>query len=219
MWPDSLTTNELLDRARNGDARSRDQLLDRHRQALLQLVRHRLDRRISARVDASDVVQDVLLEASRRLSEYLLSPGLPFHLWLRGLARDRMIDVHRRHRTAARRSVDREQRDRAATGNSSGVDLMARLGDPSLTPAAAAIRRELAERFRAVIDQLEEADREILLMRHVEQLSNSETAQTLGLSAPAAGMRYLRALRRLRELLGPQSSASGVLFARRERNP
>jgi RNA polymerase sigma-70 factor (ECF subfamily) len=125
MWPDSLTTDELLDRARDGDVRSRDQLLDRHRQALLQLVRHRLDRRISARVDASDVVQDVLLEASRRLSEYLLSPGLPFHLWLRGLARDRMIDVHRRPDAAS--AADREHNDRAAPGNLSGVDLMGRL--------------------------------------------------------------------------------------------
>ncbi len=219
MWPDSLATNELLERAREGDAASRNALLDRHRQALLQMVRYRLDRRVSARIDASDIVQDVLLEASRRLSEYLQSPGLPFHLWLRGLARDRMIDVHRRHRLAARRSVDREQRMHARPGDSSGLDLMGQLGDPALTPAAAAIRRELAERFRSVIDQLDEVDREILLMRHVEQLSSSETAQALGLSAPAAGMRYLRALRRLRDLLGSNGSSDGSLSSLVTRKP
>jgi RNA polymerase sigma-70 factor, ECF subfamily len=214
MWPDSLTTNELLNQAGAGDAHALDRLLDRHRQALLQLVRYRLDRRVATRVDASDVVQDVLLEASRRLADYLKSPSIPFHLWLRGLARDRMIDVHRRHRLAERRSVDREQHQPAPRADRSGFDLMGALSDAALTPAAAAIRRELAERFRDAIDQLDEADREIVLMRHVEHLSNSEAAQALELSAPAAGMRYLRALRRLRDLLGPQDSidTSSPLF-------
>ncbi|MGE3313689.1 MAG: sigma-70 family RNA polymerase sigma factor [Planctomycetaceae bacterium] len=206
MWPDSLTTNELLHEAGAGNARAVDRLLDRHRQALLQLVRYRLDRKIATRIDASDVVQDVLLEASRRLADYIKSPEIPFHLWLRGLARDRMIDVHRRHRLAERRSVDREQHQASTSNNRSGFDLMGALGDPGITPAAAAIRRELAVRFRDAIDQLDELDREIVLMRHVEMLTNSEAAQALGLSAPAAGMRYLRALRRLRDLLGPQES-------------
>lgn len=206
MWPDSLTTNELLNEAGAGNAQALDRLLDRHRGALLQLVRYRLDRRIATRVDASDVVQDVLLEASRRLAEYLRSPAMPFHLWLRGLARDRMIDVHRRHRLAERRSVDRELKPAASAPDRSEFDLIGQLGDHGMTPAAAAIRRELAERFRDAVDRLEDADREIVLMRHVEQLSNSEAAQALGLTTAAAGMRYLRALRRLRELLGPQDS-------------
>jgi RNA polymerase sigma-70 factor (ECF subfamily) len=181
--------------------------MDRHRDALRKLVGHRMDRAIARRVDASDVVQDVLLEASNRLANYLDQPALPFHLWLRQLARDRMIDMHRRHRQAQRRSVDRERSlaARAHSGQSS-LDLAARLADAELTPVAASIRRELQLRYHEAIEELAEDDREILLMRHFEQLTNSEAAEALGLSPPAAGMRHLRALRRLKDQL--ENSAS-----------
>src|SRR5262249_46189518 len=125
---------------------------------------------------------------------------------LRQLARDRIIDLHRRHRVARRRSLDRERGLAApARPDQSSLDLAAQLRDPELTPAAATLRRELYVRFVEAIDGLEEEDREILLMRHFEQLSNSEAAELLGLSQPAAGMRYLRALRRLREVLGAEA--------------
>ncbi len=203
MWPDSDQTQELLRGAQQGDAAAVDQLMDRHREALRQMVRLRLDRRLAQRVDASDVVQDVLLEASRRLARYLDDPQMPFHLWLRHLAKDHVIDAHRKHRVAERRSVDREQSMyRRGQNDQSSLDLAAQLRDQELTPAAATIRRELQERFLDALEQLEEDDREILLMRHIEQLSNSDVAQALNLSQPAAGMRYLRALRRLRAVLG-----------------
>lgn len=203
MWPDSEQTQELLRDAQQGDSAAVGQLLDRHREALRQMVRLRLDRKLAQRVDASDVVQDVLLEASRRLTRYLDNPKMPFHLWLRHLAKDHMIDAHRKHRVAERRSVDREQpMHRPGTGDQSSLDLAAQLRDQELTPAAATIRRELQERFLAALDELDEDDREIMLMRHIEQLSNSEVAQALDLSQPAAGMRYVRALRRLRTVLG-----------------
>ena len=109
IWPDSERTRELLSAARDGDQDAVEGLMDRHRDALRKLVDHRMDRAIGRRVDASDVVQDVLLEASNRLGKYLDQPTLPFHLWLRQLARDRLIDMHRRHRKAQRRSVDRER--------------------------------------------------------------------------------------------------------------
>ncbi len=129
------------------------------------------------RVDASDVVQDVLVEAHRRLSDYLQSSGMPFQLWLRHLARDRLIDAHRRHRGAARRSIDREQ-PLAAPGHEdqSAFDLAALLRDRELTPAAAATKHELELRFQAAVETLDDVDREIVLMRHFEQLSNQETA-------------------------------------------
>ena len=185
-----------------------NRLMDRHRDAVRRMVQLRLDHAVARRVDASDVVQDVMLEASQRLSDYLKNPGMPFHLWLRQLALDRIIDMHRRHRGAQRRSVDREQ-NFSGVGNDeqSAADLAALLRDAELTPAAAALRKELQARFVTALQQMDEGDREIIVMRHFEHLGNSEAAEALGLSAPAAGMRYLRAIRRLRELLGGDDSS------------
>jgi RNA polymerase sigma-70 factor (ECF subfamily) len=202
MWPDTCETHELLIGAGKGEAAAVDRLLDRHRDALRNMIRARMDQKLARRVDASDVVQDVLLEASQRLDDYIRDPKLPFGLWLRQMAQDRIIDLHRRHRIARRRSLDREQQLAGPSADQSSLELAAQLRDPELTPAAATLRKELHERFVEAIDRLEDEDREILLMRHFEQLTNSEAAELLGLSPPAAGMRHLRALRRLREVLG-----------------
>jgi len=206
MWPESDRTRELLHDADGGSPDAVNALLERHRESLRRMVELRIDRALARRVDASDVVQDVLLEASQRLPDYLRNPAMPFHLWLRQLAKDRMIDVHRRHRTAQRRSVDREQPLAVAGGpGESSIDLAGQIVDGELTPAAATIRRELEARFLAALDLLGEDDREILLMRHFEQLGNSEIAAALNLSQAAAGMRYLRAVRKLRAILGEAS--------------
>src|SRR5437867_392700 len=109
MGPDDPQTQELLARAGRDDPAAVEELLARHREPLRRAIAHRLDAVLARRVDASDIVQDVLLEASRRLKDYLNNPALPFSLWLRHLARDRIIDAHRRHRVAQRRSLDREQ--------------------------------------------------------------------------------------------------------------
>jgi RNA polymerase sigma-70 factor (ECF subfamily) len=202
MWPDTTETQELLIGAGKGEAAAVDRLLDRHRDALRNMIRARMDQKLARRVDASDVVQDVLLEASQRLNDYIRDPKLPFGLWLRQMAQDRIIDLHRRHRVARRRSLDREQQRAAPSTDQSSLELAAQLRDPELTPAAATLRKELHERFVEAIDRLENEDREILLMRHFELLTNIEAAELLGLSQPAAGMRHLRALRRLREILG-----------------
>jgi len=207
MLPDSEQTQQLLHAAREGDASAVNDLLERHRDSLRRMVQARLDRAVAGRVDASDVVQDVLLEAHGRLNDFIQNGSMPFHLWLRHLAKDRMIDVHRRHH-AHRRSVDREQHVAHAADVSSAFDLFAQISAQALTPAAASIRKEIEVRFLGALEQLDETDREILLMRHCEQLGNSEVAELLGLSQPAAGMRYLRALRRLRTVLGIEGSAS-----------
>ena len=205
MWPESDKTHELLDGAREGDAEAVNRLWERHREALRRMVEMRMDRALERRVDASDVVQDVLLEANRRLSDYLQHPALPFHLWLRQLAKDRIIDLHRRHRVAAKRSLDREQPLAAQVRlDQSTMDLAAQLCDREMTPAEAATWRELERRFQAAIEELDDIDREVILMRHFEQLTNSEVAAALTLSEPAASMRYLRAMRRLRALLGSE---------------
>ncbi len=211
MWPDTSETQELLAGAGQGQPAAVNELLDRHREALRNMIQARMDQKLARRVDASDVVQDVLLEASQRLDDYIRDPKLPFGLWLRQMAQDRIIDLHRRHRVARRRSLDREQQAARAFGDQSSLELAAQLRDPELTPAAATLRKELHGRFVEAIDRLEDEDREILLMRHFEQLTNSEAAQILGLSQPAAGMRHLRALRRLREVLGETGEDASLL--------
>jgi RNA polymerase sigma-70 factor (ECF subfamily) len=206
----SVDTRQLLDAAERGDPAALNELLDRHRAHLRRLVQLRLDRALARRVDASDVVQDVLLEANQRLKEYLADPRLPFPVWLRQLAQDRIIEMHRQHRGAQRRSLDREQALAApAYADQSSFDLARQLADHELTPAAANIRRELEQRFLTALDQLEQEDREIIWLRHFEQMGNTEAAEALGLSPPAAGMRHLRALRRLRMILGETPSQAG----------
>lgn len=201
IWPEHEVTQELVKAVAGGDEHAVNDLMDRHRDALKRLVHFRLDRKIASRVDASDVVQDVLLEANRRLKEYVADPSMPFHLWVRQLAKDRMIDLHRRHH-AQKRSVDKEQPLQGQRfGDRSSLDLAAQLSDQELTPAAATIRKELEERFLEALDQLDENEREIVVMRHVEHLGNGEVAEALGLSPAAAGMRYLRAIRRLKAIL------------------
>lgn len=209
MWPNSDETQELLHAAGDGSDGAVNALLERHREAVQKMIRMRLDKGIAARVDASDIVQDVMLDASQRLSDFVKNgSSMPFHLWLRQLAKDRLIDAYRRHRGAQRRSVDREKRIDAQYSDQSSLNLAAQLQDHELTPAAASLRRELEQRFLVALEELNEDDRDIILMRHQEHLSNSEVATALGLSAAAAGMRYLRALRKLRDVLGSDYSGT-----------
>src|SRR5882757_2072831 len=203
MWPNQEETIELLGGAKQGDPNAVDRLMDRHRNSLHKMVECRLNQGVARRVDASDVVQEALLTASRRLADYLENPNIPFHAWLRQLTRDRLADVYRRE-LADKRDIAREQC--AAANDRSSLDPLAQARDAQLTPAAMLLRKEFAERFHHAVEQLDEGAKEIILMRHAEQLSNSQTAELLGLSEAAAGMRYLRALRQLRSLLGDTAS-------------
>jgi RNA polymerase sigma-70 factor, ECF subfamily len=210
MTNDDSLTADLLAEIGRGQPDAVNRLLERHRASLRKQIELRLDRQIARRVDASDIVQDVLLEASERLRDYLADPRMPFHVWLRHLAKDRMIDMHRRHRGAQRRSLDRERSLASPQfGDQSSFDLAAQLAASELTPAAASIRKELEQRFLTAMEQLDDGDRDILLMRHFEQLGNTETAEALGLTPAAAGMRHLRALRKLRTILGERPSLRG----------
>ncbi len=209
MWPTSDDTLHLLESVRDGQAGAVDALLDRHRDAVRRMIDMRMDRQLQRRVDASDIVQDVLIEANRRLGDYLANPIMPFHLWLRQMAKDRLIDAHRRHRVAARRSLDREQPLASVVRDEeSALDLAGQLADGQLTPAAAATWHELQRRFEDACSQLDPQDQEIVVMRHFERLSNNEVAEALGLSAQAASMRHLRAMRRLRKVFSGDSTDS-----------
>jgi RNA polymerase sigma-70 factor (ECF subfamily) len=208
MWTDLPETQDLLAQARAGQPAAVERLLAAHREPLRRMIGLRLDPALAARLDASDIVQDVLLEAHRRLEEYLRNPVMPFRLWLRHIAKDHVIDAHRRHRLAQRRSLDREQPlVPAVLADHSSAELAAQLLDHERTPASAAIQHELQRRLDAAIAALDEDDREVILLRHREQLSNQEAAVALGLTEAAASMRYLRAVRRLRAALLPGGEA------------
>jgi RNA polymerase sigma-70 factor (ECF subfamily) len=201
MWTNNDETQELLDQARQGDAGAVERLLTVHREPLRRMIDLRLDPALAARVDASDIVQDVLIEAHRRLQDYLRKPSMPFHLWLRHIAKDHIIDAHRHERLAQRRSIDREQSLNANRPGESSLDWAAQFFDAEMTPATAAMRQEMERKVQAAIEQLDPDDREIILMRYVEQLSNQDVADTLGVSEAAASMRCLRAVRRLQSML------------------
>jgi len=208
MWPNPERTDAMLEQAREGRSGAVDELLGEFREPLRRVVNLRLDPMLARRVDASDIVQDVLLEANQRLAEYLKAPNMPFHLWLRHLAQDRIIDTHRRHRGAQRRSIDREQplNKPGWADDESSASLVAQLVDTERTPGTEAIRLELARKLSGAIEKLAEDDREIILLRHQEQLSNQDVAKMLELTEAAASMRYLRALRRLRTVLVPDDA-------------
>jgi RNA polymerase sigma-70 factor (ECF subfamily) len=202
MVHDKIDTVELLANASAGDSHALNRLLSRHRGVLRRQIQSRLDKKIQRRVGVSDIVQDVLVEASRRLENYLANPRMPFGLWLSHMARDQVINARRRHRVAAKRSVDRERPlVSPATSDRSSMELAPALIDPQMTPAAAAMMKELARRIKRAMRRLEDRDREVLLLRHSKHLTNKEVADELGLTQPAASMRYLRAVRRLRTLL------------------
>lgn len=202
IWPKSDQTDELLIAAKQGDDQAVNRLLEKHRGPVRRLVEMRLDRKVQRRVDVSDVVQEVMAEASGRLQKYLADPAMAFHLWLRQIAWDHIIDTYRRHRVSAKRNMDREQPMTVPGGNDqSTVELATQLCDPGITPASAAMQREITKRVESAIERLNDQDREMIIMRHYEHLSNLEIAEVLQLNPPAASMRYLRAIRRLRELL------------------
>ncbi len=199
MHPDPSPTQDLLREARAGDAEAVNRLLERHRQSLRRMVEGRLDPKLKQRVDASDIVQDVLLEANQRLDAFAQDPGVPFGQWLRQLARDRIIDMHRRHRAATGRSVDREQPLEADQSADSGA--ARQVEDPERTPFAEATWHEVQKNFHEALETLDAQDRDLILLRHFEHMSNEDVAGVLDITPAAASMRHLRALRRFGQQL------------------
>jgi RNA polymerase sigma-70 factor (ECF subfamily) len=194
-------TDELVESAGRGDASARQELLTRHRRRLRQMVAFRMDRRLAARVDPSDVVQEALVEAAGRLSDYLRRRPVPFYPWLRQLTWEKLIEQHRRHLHAQRRSVKREDVQPLGLPDESVVVLASRLLAPGSSPSQRVLRDEVRERVRAALSRLGARDREVLVLRHLEQLSVREIAAVLGITEGAVKVRQLRALERFRTLL------------------
>jgi RNA polymerase sigma-70 factor (ECF subfamily) len=191
-------TNELLDRARRGEVPARNQLLVRHRARLRKMVAIRLDRRLAARVDPSDIVQETLAEADRFLDDYLRDRPLPFYPWLRQLAGERLIAAYRRHVRDRHRSVEREEPWVPPLPDASAIALVDRLAESGTSPSRHLLRQEVRQRLRRALDRLGAHDREILVLRHLEQLSVAEAAAALGITERAAKARHMRALVRIR---------------------
>lgn len=188
-------TDELIARAQGGDSRAREKLLVRHRDRLKQMVALRLDRRLAKRVDSSDVVQEALTDAAEKLSAYLEKPPLPFYPWLRRLAWERIVKLHEHHLAAAKRDVRREE---PWLSHESALALAKRIMPHGTSPSQRAARAEMHGRVQAALAQLRERDREVLVLRYLEQLTTRESAAVLGITENAVKVRHLRALERLR---------------------
>jgi RNA polymerase sigma-70 factor, ECF subfamily len=202
MDEDSADTSELLKRAGEGDSRALGSLFSRHRERLWRMVHLRLDHRLKGRIDASDVLQETYLELSRCLADYLREPALPFFLWLRFLAGKRLQFLHRHHLGTKMRAAGREVAlHHGAFPQASSVSLAAQLLGRNTSPSQAAARAELQLRIQEALNAMDLVDREVLVLRHFEQLSNSETARVLELTETAASNRFVRALKRLRSIL------------------
>ena len=191
---------DLLARAAAGDENALTELFSRYRKRLKQMVRLRLNRRLQGRIDDSDVLQEAYLEAARRLPEYLADRPLPFFLWLRHLTGEKLIDAHRRHLGARMRDAAQEvSLHRGPMPAASSASLAAQLLGRLTSPSQAAVKAETRLRVQEVLNRMEPLDREVLALRHFEQLSNAEVAETLGLNESTASSRYLRALKRLKD--------------------
>jgi RNA polymerase sigma-70 factor (ECF subfamily) len=177
-------------------------LFTRHRDRLKCMVRLRLDTRVRSRVDPSDVIQEAYLEASRRLEEFLRAPSMPFFLWVRRVTGQKLMELHRFHLGIQKRAAGREvSLDRDVFPHTTSQALAAELLAKGPSPSGATAQTELRARLEEALNQMHATDREIVALRHFEQLSNAEAAEVLGIGESAARKRYLRAMKRLKDIL------------------
>jgi len=202
MAQESDTEDLLSQRMRAGEQGALGEVFTTNRQRLRRMIQLRLDRRLQGRIDASDVLQDAFIDASRRLKEYAAHPAIPPFVWLRLLTVQRLQTLHRLQLGVKARDAGREVSLHsgplpAADSRSLAAQLLGRL----TTPSRAVLRAEI--KIQEALNAMDPIDREILALRHFEELSNQEAAAVLGLHKAAASNRYVRALRRLKELLAP----------------
>ena len=193
-------TDLLLDMAAAGDPSAAGQLFERCRPRLVRMMAVRLDASITARVDPSDVVQECLAEAHQKLPVYLQSRPVKFYPWLRAIAWQRLVKIHRTHITRDRRSVHREGGG-VPLPDESTMQLVDRLASSDTQPSERALRSELHGRVRTALDRLGETDRDLLVMRYLEQMPLDEIAEALEITLDAAKKRHRRALERLETAL------------------
>lgn len=199
---DSSGIRHLTERAAAGDQDALAQLFVRYRGRLARMVHLRMDRRLQGRVDPSDVLQEAYIELARRLPDYVRQPSLPFFLWLRMVTGQRLLQIHRRHLGTAMRDAGRDLTlYSGALPEATSMSLAAHLLGRLTTASQAVMRAELQLQLQEALNGMEPMDREVLALRHFEDLTNNEVAETLGISKAAASKRYVQALRRLRKVL------------------
>jgi RNA polymerase sigma-70 factor, ECF subfamily len=197
-----IDAEQLLERTQRGDRQAAAELLPRYRERLRRMIELRLDSRLRRRLDASDVVQDALVDIASRLDDYLKDPKLPFFIWMRFIAAERLLRLHRQHLGSKMRDIGREvSLYRGASPAASSFALASMLLGRLSSPTQAAVRAERLVRLQDALNALDPIDREVLALRHFEQLSPSETAIALELKPDAASKRYIRALKRLKQAL------------------
>jgi RNA polymerase sigma-70 factor (ECF subfamily) len=205
MITNSADTDELVDRAAGGDAKALGDLFARHRDRLRRMIALRIDRRLVRRLDPSDIVQEALAEAAREFPAYAASRPLPFLAWLRQIGWNRLVKAHRRHITAQRRSLNREEHAVPGLSERALADLSdcfcPEAKNSAASPLRKMVRDEMRERVAAALEELAAYDREVLVLRYLEQLSMREIAQVLSINEAAARQRHARALKRLQTIL------------------
>lgn len=199
--------SDELEQLKSGNPEVIAEVFSKYREKLQRMVRFRLDRRLYGRVDTADVLQEVWLETSRRIEDYTSNPSVPFFVWVRQLAYQIIIDLHRRHMGAQKRNVAQEVSiGRSNSHDGTSISIAAQLVGNLTSPSRAAIREERLIQLRAALDEMDEIDREVLALRHFEELGNNEVAEILGLQKTAASNRYVRALKRLKQIMDADSS-------------
>jgi RNA polymerase sigma-70 factor (ECF subfamily) len=194
--------DELTRRATGGDESALAEVFDRHRDRLRQMVRLRLDPRLQGRIDPSDVLQEAYVDLMDRLGEYEKRSGIPFFVWLRLVVSERLLRIHRQHLGAALRDARREiSIHQVRVPQASSATLAAQLFGQITTPSQASLRLELQRLLEEALNSMEPVDREVIALRHYEELSNDEVAAALGLTKKAASKRYVRAMIRLKRVV------------------
>ena len=202
MCEGDLPLDDLMRQAAEGDQVACGRLLESHRSRLRRMVELHMDRRLAARLDSSDVVQDALADAVQKLPGYLRDRPVALYPWLRQLAWERLIQLHRRHLYAQKRSVAREERWTHPLWEDSAQELAERLLSLGSSPSSRLRREEVRARVLTALGRLSASDREVLVLRHLEQLTPGEIASVLEVSETVVYTRHLRALERMREFLG-----------------
>jgi RNA polymerase sigma-70 factor (ECF subfamily) len=203
--------SDTLRRAADGDSAALGQAFAYHRARLGRMIQLRMDRRLQGRLDPSDVLQEAYLEVARSLADYLKNPEIPFYLWVRFITGRKLQALHRHHLGTHARDAGREvSLHRGALPQASSVSLAQQLLGRYASPSQAALKAELQLRVQEAINGMDPIDREILALRHFEELSNAETAQVLGIGEAAASHRFVRALRRLKAILAGGADGPGA---------
>jgi RNA polymerase sigma-70 factor (ECF subfamily) len=201
MSTENPTNDELLEAARNGDEAALAALVERHRDRLERMVQLRMDRRLQGRVDPADVLQEAYLALRGKFPQYSAEPPLPFFLWLRLEVGQKLVDLHRFHLGAQMRDAGQEvSLHRGPLPQVTSLSLAEHLLGKLTSASQAATRAELKLRVQEAINSMDPNDREVLILRHFEELSNAEAAQVLGIKPSAAVNRYVRALKRLKDV-------------------